>query len=184
MVGRKDIKFTVDEYRSIPETGPRYELIDGELIHMTSPTLRHQVLTGRLFRILADFVEKHGLGLVVYSPIDVYLTRLDVLQPDVLFISNAHADRLHDDGIHGGPDLVFEALSPSTRKLDLGHKRVLYARHGVIEYWVADLELRSIAVYRFGESADAPVRTLGPGASLSTDLLPGLEIAIDDLLRR
>ncbi len=185
MVGRKDIKFTVDEYLSIPETGPRYQLIDGDLLLMTpAPTYWHQDFIAELLAILRRFVMDRRLGRVVCSPIDVYLSRHDVLQPDIAFVSNARADRIHDDGIHGAPDLVVEALSPSTRALDLGAKRVLYARHGAIEYWIADLDLRSIAVYRLGENAEAPVRTLGPGATLSTDLLPGLEIRIDDLFRR
>ncbi len=184
MVGRKEIRFTVDEYRSIPEWGPRYQLIEGELFRMTGPTFWHQKLTLKLAAIMDRFVTERGLGQVVCAPIDVYLTRHDVFQPDIVFVSNARADRIHDDGVHGGPDLVVEALSPSTRKIDLGVKRVLYARHGVIELWIADLDARSIAVYRLGENPDAPVRTLGSGDVLSTDLLPDLEIPVGGLFRR
>lgn len=50
--------------------------------------------------------------------------------------------------IKGAPELVVEIGSPGTRKRDETVKKRLYERFGVDEYWVIDLELDTIEVYR------------------------------------
>ena len=45
-------------------------------------------------------------------------------------------DKLKPDGVHGAPDLVVEVLSPSTGRYDKGHKKDVYEKHGVREYWI------------------------------------------------
>ena len=73
------------------------------------------------------------------SPFDVVLTDTDVVQPDLLFVSDERAGIVTEDNAQGAPDLVIEILShpPQTGK------RSLYARHGVAEYWVVDPEART-----------------------------------------
>jgi Uma2 family endonuclease len=175
-VVRPDIKFSVEEYRALPETGPRYQLIEGELLMSPAPTYRHQQIVARIMAALLTFVEARRLGSVVASPIDVFLTRHDVLQPDVAFVSIARRAIISREGFQGGPDLVVEALSPSTATLDLGPKRVLYARHGVSEYWIVDPEAGWIDRYRLQENAEKPERRFGEGDSLTTSLLPGFSL--------
>ena len=46
---RTDIKYTYKEYRALPETGPRYQLVKGELVLAPSPNYRHQTFVARLF---------------------------------------------------------------------------------------------------------------------------------------
>lgn len=65
----------VDDYRTLPATGPRRQLVDGALTCVT-PTpsrYRHQALQAELLMRLRSFVRTHGLGDVVGAPIDVYL---------------------------------------------------------------------------------------------------------------
>jgi hypothetical protein len=40
--------------------------------------------------------------------------------------------------LEGPPDLCIEVISKSSRKIDRGRKFVLYAEHGVKEYWIVD----------------------------------------------
>lgn len=182
MLARPEVKFTIREYQSLPETGPRYELIDGELILMSpAPPPRHQKFVGKLFRRLDEHVERGGLGTVWIAPLDVYLSRHDCVQPDILFVSNEREYLMAPDGLHGSPDLAVEILSPSTRARDLGAKRALYARHGVIEFWAVDLESATIAVYALAENPSDPARVLSRADRLESKLLPGLSIPLAEL---
>jgi Uma2 family endonuclease len=169
------VKYTASDYRALPDTGPRYQLVDGELICMTpAPSYRHQALQAELLMRLRTFVRGHRLGDVVGSPIDVYLGEHDVYQPDVLFVAAAHLSRIAKDGVHGPPDLVVEVLSPSTRHLDQGKKKQRWAKHGVLELWVVDPEEESITRYEL-QTGPPEGRTLSRGA-ISTPLLPGFTL--------
>ncbi|MCO5171025.1 MAG: Uma2 family endonuclease [Planctomycetes bacterium] len=179
---RADLKVTADDYRALPEGGPRHQLVDGELIRLTpAPSYRHQALVWELGSRLRGHVRDDALGDVVGAPVDVYLSELDVFQPDVLFVAREHLDRIADDGVHGAPDLVVEVLSPSTRQLDLGAKRKTYARHGVAEYWVVDPEAQAVTVHDL--RAGSPPRTLTGDAPLTSALLPGFALQVGELFR-
>jgi Uma2 family endonuclease len=78
--------------------------------------------------------------------------------------------------VHGPPELVVEIASPSTRKRDETIKRRLYERWGVSEYWVVDLEVERVRIYRRAGDAfgRAEERSREANESLTTPLLPGL----------
>jgi len=46
------------------------------------------------------------------------------------------------------PSLVVEVLSKTTRRRDLGPKRVLYLDAGIPEYWVVDEDRQSVRVIK------------------------------------
>ena len=110
--------------------GARAELIDGELLMCPSPRRRHQRITGRIFRNLADFVESRGLGEVYDAPFDVHLPSGDIVQPDILFIAKANLS-IAQDWIIGAPDLVIEVISPDGVERDRIVKRGLYPRNEI-----------------------------------------------------
>jgi len=175
---RTDIKFTYKEYAALPETGPRYQLIEGELEMSPSPNLRHHRIEARIYGGLKDFVHLHKRGEVFYAPVDVILSDEDVCQPDVFYVSEPRKSILALEGVRGAPDLCVEILSPSNRNLDLETKRVVYARHGVIEYWIVDPENDSITIYRLQENSRTPLRILSSGDALETPLLPGFSLPL------
>ena len=80
--------------------------------------------------LLAPFARDHGLGEVLISPTDVYLSNTNVLQPDLLFVSAARASIITERDVHGAPDLVVEIASPATRRRDRTVKMEIYARTG------------------------------------------------------
>ena len=45
------IRFSYDDYQTLPE-GTRYELLDGDLIKLTTPPIRHQCVLQNLFFVL------------------------------------------------------------------------------------------------------------------------------------
>jgi Uma2 family endonuclease len=146
-----------------------------------SPTVRHQTILKRILVALVGFAETRRLGIVQCAPLDVIFSDENVVQPDVVFVSNARRSIWTPAGIQGGPDLCVEILSQRTEELDRGAKRLLYARYGVQEYWIVDPERNTVDVYRLQENPSAPFRTLSKSDDLTTTLLPGLSINLDDL---
>ncbi|MFC1707903.1 Uma2 family endonuclease [Planctomycetota bacterium] len=184
MTLRTEIKVSADDYRTLPETGPRYQLVHGDLIRMSpAPSPLHQALVGKLFMKLCQHATEHQLGRVFVAPVDVFLSDFDVLQPDVLFLSRGSEDKVARDGIHGAPDLVVEVLSVSTRKLDLGVKKTLYARYGVVEAWYVDPDIEQVHVYDLEKDVEKPAAILARQDQLESTLLPGLTISLEKLFR-
>ena len=112
----------------------------------------------------------------------MYLSAHDVLQPDLLFVSKGRLERVSHDGVHGAPDLVVEVLSPTTRHLELGAKKRLYAKHGVREYWVVDPQDETVTSYDLERAPDEP-RTYGAGARFTSSLLVGFAFDVTELFR-
>jgi len=175
----ENLKITVSDYREMPEGPPYYQLIDGELHMSPSPRSYHQQIIAKLSTQLGSFLEDHAVGVYYPAPIDVFLTDTNVYQPDLLFVSKDRLPMVKKDGVHGAPDLVVEVLSPSTKKFDLGFKKKVYAVAGVVEYWIVDPDACQVKVFHLRASADHPDRTLTGGDTLSSDLLPDLEIDLE-----
>ena len=133
------VPLTVGDYeRMTADTDTRYELIDGVLIEMPSPTVFHQRILQRYFRLLDDYVEERHLGEVFIAPLDVELSPYDVVQPDLIVVATRNADVITGKRIVGAPDLAVEISSPGTTVRDRIRKRRLYEQAGVREYWFAD----------------------------------------------
>jgi len=149
-------RWTYAEFARLPSEGStRYEVIDGGLAVTPAPTGAHQIVVSHLLRILAPFVHDRGLGIVLPSPIDVLFGEGDYFEPDVVFVREEHAHLIGARGIEGPPDLVVEILSPSTAERDRGIKLERYGHFGVPEYWIIDLEVGAIEVWRLAAGARA-----------------------------
>src|ERR1700758_3205723 len=64
---------TVEHYKNLPETGPRYQLIDGDLYMAPAPNRFHQEISRNLEFLLMKYLEKHPVGVLYHAPFDVYL---------------------------------------------------------------------------------------------------------------
>lgn len=171
-------KLTYDDYVNFPNDGKRYEIIDGELYVNPAPNTKHQRLLGRLFRTLAAFVEEHGLGEVFIAPFDVVLAEIDVLQPDLLFISAARMQILTQANVKGAPDLVVEVLSDGTRRYDETTKRKRYEHFEVQEYWIVDPIDDSVRILRLeGKQYERII----VGGNITSPLFPGFSLGLKKL---
>ncbi len=183
-----DIRFTYEDYKSLPESmEKRYELLDGEIMMVPSPSTKHQFVSRNLEFILHAFVQAHGLGSVLYAPIDVVLGEgeaREVVQPDIIFISRTREPIIAEPEVQGAPDLVIEVLSPGTERRDRGYKRHLYGRHGVAEYWIADPETQVIEVFRAQGAAFECVQRCARDDSLESTLFPGLRVNLGEVFQR
>lgn len=139
-------EWTEADYFALPETNRLIELSERELIMPPHPNYSHQQTVGRLYRSFCSFVEPRDLGVVQLAPLPVRLWPGKIREPDVLFISKTHADRIGEK-FCGPPDLAVEVISPSTRETDHVTKLWEYAQAGVSEYWQADPESKIIEVY-------------------------------------
>ena len=136
---------TYDDLMQMPEDGMRREVLEGELIVNPAPRRDHQEVVANLDWLLQQFLRASGVGRVYTHPVDVYLGRHDIVQPDLVVIRDSRLSIYRPEGIVAGPpDIVVEVLSPSTRGIDLIRKMALYARSGVPEYWIADPEQRTL----------------------------------------
>ena len=180
------VKLTYDDFVQFPDEGLRHELIDGEHYVTTSPNPKHQRISINLTVLIGSWLEGNPIGELFHAPFDVVFSNFDVVEPDLLCLSNARAgDALTPLHVRGVPELVIEIGSASTRKRDETIKRRLYERTGVSEYWVIDPEIDAVRVYRReGEVFGRVVELLADaGDVLTTPLLPGLEPALSRVFR-
>jgi Uma2 family endonuclease len=172
-------KLTYADYEKIPADGFRHEIIGGEEFMTPAPNIGHQKVVGKLFRLVGDFVEARKLGQTFVAPTDVLLSKHDIVEPDIVFVSEKRTSILTENNIQGAPDLVIEVLSPSTQAEDRGPKLALYERSGVAEYWIVDPASKTVEIREFG--ATRRTRVYKEGQSFESALLPGLTVRLADV---
>jgi Uma2 family endonuclease len=181
---RSGVKLTYDDFLLFPDDGKRHELIDGEHYVTPSPNPQHQRILGKLYLAIGNYLNEHPIGEVFFAPLDVVLSNVDVVEPDLLYLSRERAvNVLVPEHVRGVPELVVEVASKGTRKRDETIKRDLYQRAGVTEYWIIDPKTEMVRVYRNTADGFERPRELRreTGERLTTALLPGLEISVERL---
>ena len=157
-----------------------HELIGGILYKNPSRTPEHQLVLQSIAHDLYDFVKVNGLGKVIISPMDVFLSDEDVLKPDLLFISKERKSII-GNWVYAAPDLVIEVLErvyPETAERDRGVKLERYAQFGVRECWMVDLFSSKIEVLGACDDDFAVLGVYGEGEVLESPLLAGLQVDI------
>lgn len=175
-------KLTYEDYVLFPDDGRRHEVIDGEEYVNPAPNTRHQRVAGLIYYRIREHLERHGGGEVFSAPCDVLLSDTDVVQPDLIFVSDRDAGVITENNVQGPPTLVIEIVSDP--RLDRLTKRDLYAKYRVPEYWVVDPDADRVEVYRLTDGSYAKPQILEPGETLTTDAIPGLALDLAHLLRR
>ena len=161
-----------DDYCAIPPDGKRYELIDGRVHVAPAPSPRHQRVSKRLQRFLEEYFEAPGRGEVFNAPIDVILTRHDVVQPDLVVVTDP--SQVSERAVEGAPTLLVEVLSPSTTAYDRTTKAQRYATLGVAHYWIADPAARTVECFRLHEAPYTSVASFAAADTLTHPDFPGL----------
>ena len=173
-------KLTYRYLLTLPDDRNRHELIDGVHYVTPPPITLHQIIVGNLYFGLRGHLERYGGGQLFVAPVDVVFTIYDVVEPDLLFISDARRRVLTAKNVQGAPDLVVEVLSPSTRRRDEGRKLDLYDASDVIEYWIVDPSAEVFRIYRRrdGQLKRAEELTNEAGAAVRSPLFPGLSLSL------
>jgi len=177
-------RMTADEYIALEQPEwPRTWLVDGEIV-VNQPALKHQVLHGRLFGAVEQWVRgAEGRGLAVL-PLDVLLDDRNVYAPDLLWYRAERAPAIATKPPYVVPDLAAEVRSPSTWRYDIGTKKTVYEREGLPELWLVDSDAAVLLVFR-RSAASAPsfdvALELDTGATLTSPLLPGFALDVGAL---
>lgn len=121
----------------------RVELIKGRIRQMAAPSMRHQRISGKIYREMSWFLKGQRCD-AFSAPFDVRLPlpphrrkgdKIDtVVQPDICIICDR--SKLDEQGCVGAPDLIVEILSPGNSRKEMRDKYDLYQEAGVTEYWV------------------------------------------------
>lgn len=177
--------FTFAEYQRMCEAGilhedDRVELIDGEIVQMPPVGSPHVVTVFELNYLLMRAV---GDRAVVSVQIPVQLAGNGAPEPDLALVKPPRAR--YRAAIPSADDVLLAIeVSDTTLKYDREVKRPLYARHGIPEMWIVDLDAGAVEVCR-GPAADGSygsVETAGREDVLTIAALPGVTVAVRDFL--
>ena len=186
MLQETSARMTYDDLLLLPDDGLRHELIDGVHYVTASPVTRHQRILRKLAVEIELWLRDHPIGEMFFAPLDVVLTRYDVVVPDLIYVSAERSEGIEEKGLFAAPDLAVEILSPSTRRRDETLKRRLYERVGVSEYWLIDpgSDLVSLS-RRDGERlVHAEALTSLNDDTLRSSLFPGFALRLRGLFER
>jgi Uma2 family endonuclease len=157
----------------------RVELIEGELIAMSPVSVPHSLCINRLNRLLVL-----GLGdnAIVSVQNPVRLGDFSEPQPDFALLRPASPNYAKTPPLPEDVFLLIEVAASSLR-YDVAVKAALYARYGIAEYWVVDVEARRVLRHRdptqLGYARTEEVRD---GAAIAPLALPALSLALADFL--
>ena len=175
-------RFTVAEFLAIAGAdafdGRRMELIEGEILDRPMNDALQRRGSGALTAWLARAVDldRH---VVIYNA-TLELSDYNAPSPDV----QVYGAEVREEDVHGEQVLLAIEQADTSLKTDLRLKADLYARHGVRDYWVIDLNARRIHVHRLpGADGYADVMVVDAATPVEALLAPGLVLRLADLPR-
>ncbi len=145
-------RYSLQEFERVRDAapaGPRYELLDGEILVTPSPNLVHQRIVLHLAMLIEPFVRANGRGLgeLVISPFDVRFDDGTVLQPDLLVMTAADVQSGRHDAARELL-LAVEVVSLGSARHDRLRKRPTYQQKKVEELWLVDPESELVERWR------------------------------------
>jgi Uma2 family endonuclease len=163
----------------ILKPGVRVELIDGEIIEMSPIGRLHRASVDRLTRLFTRGLDD---DVIVRVQSSIALGDNGEPEPDIALLRYRDDFYADSDEVPADILLVVE-VADSSESYDRRTKGPLYARHGIPELWIVDLNRAWITVYT-DPAADgyATTRVFRRGESLSPLACPTLTIAVDDVI--
>ena len=182
-------RLTFDQWRALPETNRKCEVVDGALLMPPSPFGEHQWIVRQVFSALDRVLAVNELGIALTAPYDVLIQRdpLRVRQPDIMVVNaeltgiTRPADLVGLPYLEYPPLLVVEVLSPSNSLRDVEQRLEDYCSIGVPECWLSRFPSRTIEVLRLTPDAAVSVATYGMGDTLRSEVLPGFALPVHDV---
>ncbi|MDD2620221.1 MAG: Uma2 family endonuclease [Syntrophomonadaceae bacterium] len=142
-------KLTYQDYLLLPEEpGYRFEILEGMLIKEPSPNVPHQRVSRNLQRILEDYFWKvDPNGEVFDAPLDVTFHDINVVQPDLFYVSGEQEPIVKETRVDGPPTLVVEVISPSSSRKDRLQKMRIYQKAKIQHYWLVNPQEKTLECF-------------------------------------
>jgi Uma2 family endonuclease len=176
-------RLKADEYQRLGELGVlspdlRVELIDGEIIELAPIGTRHWATVQRIDEALRAALGQRAL---VATQTSFRLDAYSEPQPDLGVYKRR--DDFYATALPTPADtLLIVEVADSSARYDREIKLPLYARRGVPELWIVDLEAKLLRVYRQPRGDDYLLAqaTATPGR-VGIEAVPGVEVELGDL---
>jgi len=179
----KQRRITVDEYHRMIDAGildedERVQLIDGTLVAMTPQGRPHAFAIMRLTRLLARALSD---DFEVLPQLPLTLGDDNEPEPDLAVV---RAEDVASTTRHPGTALLVIEVAGDSLRFDRRTKLAVYARAGIPEYWIVNLEDATIEVYRDPDTAACAYRTtqvVRRGEALTATSLPAVRVDVEAL---
>ena len=185
------IRYTADDLEFMPEDTNRYELIGGTLCVSRAPRLDHQRTVTNLIYEFQFYLKRNPIGEIFTTP-GVIFSPQDAVIPDLVFATHetveksvAKTDEKFEGKFLAAPELLIEILSYGKKDIerDRVHKRELYGKYGVKEYWVIDGLFNTIEVYRLKKEGLDRIKRFEIHETIETTLLPDFSLKLTDIFK-
>ena len=177
--------WTYERYMETPIRG-RFEIIEGVLHQMASPTWDHQEVALNIATLFRNYAAQSRRGRTLMAPFDLLIRRLPRLrtrQPDVFFISHAQLAAAGGPPRRGpleiGPELVVEIISDSETAQDVEGKTQDYISIGVAEMWRVYRETRTVDVVELSAAGAKVLQSYGEGETIVSRVFPDLNVTVN-----
>jgi Uma2 family endonuclease len=177
---------TYEDYVKLtPLDSGKYELHNGHIIKMPSPTVQHQDICGNIFADLKVFLRQKPIGKVYIAPLDTTFTKHDTFQPDVMFVRHDRITELEGQGkrLVGAPDFVVEVQSAGNPPKEMSYKRHIFETFGVVEYWLVNMKKQTVTQYENIEGEMVIRQTFKLGESVKSFIIEGFETTVDAIFQ-
>jgi Uma2 family endonuclease len=174
-------KIGLDEFLKLPEADTtQYELDEGELLAIPSPTAWHNEIRYRIRRALRDFSRANKLGYVTGGT-DFLLGPDTVRRPDVAFITTVHLEHIDVDRspLEGAPALAIEVISPGNDAQDILKKTHQYLDAGSELVWIVYPALKVVSDYSHTGTYE-----VSQGFLQAENLLPGFKLSLAEIFEQ
>ena len=170
---------TVEEFAQMHTADTEdYELVEGELVPLSSGTIRHAEIRGGTEHKIRTFFESNPIGRI-FAEVDCRVPGGTVRRPDLSIFLSERLRQIDLDKIPSpiAPDIAVEVLSPSESAIEVRRKVREYLRAGSREVWLLDHSNGEIVIH-----TDSGMLLLQESDHLESPLLPGFKVAVADLL--
>jgi Uma2 family endonuclease len=168
---------TYEEFLDWLDEDTLAEWVDGEVIMASPANLKHQLIGTFLIHLLRAYTEVLELGVVLSPPFQMKLASSG-REPDLIFLTTAHRDRLRPTYLDGPADLVVEIVSPESIGRDRGDKFYEYERAGIPEYWVIDPETERAEFWQLDAQGKYQLVPADAAGAYHSRALPGFWLRV------
>jgi Uma2 family endonuclease len=180
------IEATIEDLYNAPRDNGTYELVNGELVHVSPTGFAPSRVAGQIYRLLAAYEEVMGSGYALSDNTGyvVNLPRRKSFSPDASYALHAPEDRMRF--IEGAPVFAAEVRSqgdygPAANRAYAAKRRDYFAASTAVVWDVGPVN-KTIACYR-AEQPDAPTRFAVGDTADAEPALPGWRVAVSAIFK-